>query len=170
VTKTTVITDRFIYVAQDLEGAGLLWHPEVGDEVAERDGQSPVAILVDPQGMTPDELRAAFLWLPTVEQMILQFEARQAVLFHAGLEFNEKQFCYKTVARSPDLGRAYHRKLIYPYSSSAVLRLRNECRSRRHKTVQVFTCNRFVTETSLCALPCQKFLTRGFKTLFLPAL
>jgi hypothetical protein len=100
VTKTTVITDRFIYVAQDLEGAGLLWHPEVGDEVAERDGQSPVAILVDPQGMTPDELRAAFLWLPTVEQMILQFEARQAVLFHAGLEFNEKQFCYKTVIQA----------------------------------------------------------------------
>ncbi len=99
-TKTTVITDRFIYVAQDLEGAGLLWHPEVGDEVAERDGQSPVAILVDPQGMTPDELRAAFLWLPTVEQMILQFEARQAVLFHAGLEFNEKQFCYKTVIQA----------------------------------------------------------------------
>lgn len=99
-TKPTVITDRFIYVAQDLEGAGLLWHPEVGDEVAERDGQSPVAILVDPQGMTPDELRAAFLWLPTVEQMILQFEARQAVLFHAGLEFNEKQFCYKTVIQA----------------------------------------------------------------------
>ena len=100
-TKPTVVTDKFIFVAQDLEGAGLLWHPEVGDEVADRDGQSPVAILVDPQGMTPDELRSEYLWLPTVEQMIVQFEARQAVLFHAGLEFNEKQFCYKTVIQAP---------------------------------------------------------------------
>ncbi len=96
-TKATVLTDRFIYVAQDLEVAGLLWHPEVGDEVADRDGRSPIAILVDPQGMTPDELRSTYIWLPTVEQMILQFEARQAVLFHAGLEFNDKRICYKTV-------------------------------------------------------------------------
>jgi len=100
VTKTNLVTDKFIYVAQDLEVAGLLWHPEVGDEVADRDGQKPIAILVDPQGMSPDELRSAFLWLPTVEQMIMQFEARQAVLFHAGLEFNERKFCYKTVIQA----------------------------------------------------------------------
>ena len=96
-SKTTTQTDKFIYVAQDLEVAGLLWHPEVGDEVADRGGQSPVAILVDPQGMTPDELRSTYLWLPTVEQIILQFEARQAVLFHAGLEFSDTRLCYKTV-------------------------------------------------------------------------
>lgn len=95
--KQAVPTDRLIHVAQDLEVAGLLWHPEVGDEVAERDGRSPIAILVDPQGMTPDELRSTYIWLPTVEQIILQFEARQAVLFHAGLEFNDKRICYKTV-------------------------------------------------------------------------
>jgi hypothetical protein len=96
-TKQPSRPDTFIHVAQDLEVAGLLWHPEVGDEVADRDGRSPIAILVDPQGMTPDELRSTYLWLPTVEQIILQFEARQAVLFHAGLEFSDRRVCYKTV-------------------------------------------------------------------------
>lgn len=96
-TKPAARPETFIYVAQDLEVAGLLWHPEVGDEVADRDGRSPIAILVDPQGMTPEELRSTYIWLPTVEQIILQFEVRQAVLFHAGLEFTEKRVCYKTV-------------------------------------------------------------------------
>jgi len=98
--KSLVTPDRFIFLAHDLEEAGLLWNPEVGDEVADREGKHPVAILVDPQGMSPDELRSAFLWLPTVEQMLMQFEARQAVLFHAGLECSEKQYCYKTVIQS----------------------------------------------------------------------
>lgn len=98
--KSIVSPDRLIYLAHDLEDAGLFWNPEVGDEVADREGKHPVAILVDPQGMTPEELRAAFLWLPTVEQMLLQFEARQAVLFHAGLEFNEQECCYKTVIQA----------------------------------------------------------------------
>ena len=91
---------HFIQVAQDLEVAGLLWHPEVGDEVADREGIQPVAILVDPQGMTPIELRSTYLWLPTVEQILFQFEARQAVLFHAGFELSEKTCCYKTVIQS----------------------------------------------------------------------
>lgn len=99
--KQTILTpERFIYLAHDLEEAGLLWNPEVGDEVADREGKHPVAILVDPQGMTPDELRATFVWLPTVEQMLTQFEARQAILFHAGLEFAEKQICYKTIIQA----------------------------------------------------------------------
>jgi hypothetical protein len=98
--KASITPERFIFLAADLEAAGLLWNPEVGDEVADREGKHPVAILVDPQGMTPDELRSAFLWLPTVEQMLTQFEARQAVLFHAGFECNEKHFCYKTVIQS----------------------------------------------------------------------
>jgi DNA-binding PucR family transcriptional regulator len=93
-------TTRFLTVAQDLEVAGLLWHPEVGDEVADRAGVQPIAILVDPQGMTPKELRSTYLWLPTVEQMIFQFEARQAVLFHAGFEVHEKDACYKTVIQA----------------------------------------------------------------------
>jgi hypothetical protein len=99
--KQAIVTpDRFIYLAHDLEAAGLFWNPEVGDEVADREGKHPIAILVDPQGMTPDELRATFVWLPTVEQMLTQFEARQAVLFHAGLECSDKQFCYKTIIQA----------------------------------------------------------------------
>lgn len=94
-------TDRFIYVAQDLEVAGLFWHPEVGDEVTDRALKNPVSILVDPQGLTPEELRSTFLWLPTVEQMIYQCEARQAVLFHAGFEMNPKSCGYKTVIQAP---------------------------------------------------------------------
>jgi hypothetical protein len=99
-SKGILAPESFIYVAQDLEAAGLFWHPEVGDEVADREGRHPIAILVDPQGMTPDELRSCFVWLPTVEQMLIQFEARQAVLFHAGLELNNRHICYKTVIQS----------------------------------------------------------------------
>jgi hypothetical protein len=99
--KQAIITpDRFIFLAHDLEAAGLHWNPEVGDEVADREGRHPIAILVDPQGMTPDELRATFVWLPTVEQILTQFEARQAVLFHAGLECSDRQFCYKTIIQA----------------------------------------------------------------------
>jgi hypothetical protein len=94
-------TDKFIYVAQDLETAGLFWHPEVGDEVTDRTLKNPVAILVDPQGLSPDELRSSFIWLPTVEQMIQQFEARQAVLFHAGFEMTGRVCGYKTVIQAP---------------------------------------------------------------------
>jgi hypothetical protein len=56
---------------------------------------------VDPQGLTPEELRSTFIWLPTVEQMIHQCEARQAVLFHAGFEMNQKCVGYKTVIQAP---------------------------------------------------------------------
>ena len=60
-----------------------------------------MSILVDPQGLTPDELRSTFLWLPTVEQMIYQCEARQAVLFHAGWEMSTNTCGYKTVIQAP---------------------------------------------------------------------
>jgi hypothetical protein len=33
--------------------------------------------------------------------MILQFEARQAILFHAGLELSETACCYKTIIQAP---------------------------------------------------------------------
>ena len=99
--KSATRTEKFIYVAQDLETAGLFWHPEVGDEVTDRNLKNPVSILVDPQGLTPEELRSSFLWLPTVEQMIYQCEARQAVLFHAGFEMNSKSCGYKTVIQAP---------------------------------------------------------------------
>ena len=91
----------FLTIAKDLETAGLLWQPEIGDEVAQRDAWDNVSVLVDPQGMTPKELREVFLWLPTVEQLLFQFEARHAILFHAGLELSESTYCYKTVVRAP---------------------------------------------------------------------
>jgi len=101
VAKGLVRTESFIYVAQDLEVAGLFWQPEVGDEVTDRNLKNPVSILVDPQGLSPDELRSSFIWLPTVEQMIYQCEARQAVLFHAGFEMTNKTYGYKTVIQAP---------------------------------------------------------------------
>lgn len=99
--KNATRNEKFIYVAQDLETAGLFWHPEVGDEVTDRNLKNPVSILVDPQGLSPEELRSSFIWLPTVEQMIYQCEARQAVLFHAGFEMSSKSCGYKTVIQAP---------------------------------------------------------------------
>ena len=87
----------FFEVAEDLDMAGLRWSPEIGDEVSRRDDIQRVSILVDPRGMTPGELRATYLWLPSVEQMVLQIESRQAILFHSGLELARTSFCYKTV-------------------------------------------------------------------------
>ena len=51
--------------------------------------------------MNPSQLRNTYLWLPTVEQIVFQFEARQSILFHAGLELSERAICYKTVIQSP---------------------------------------------------------------------
>lgn len=90
-------TTRFIEIAQDLDQAGLVWQPEIGDEVCEKVKPVKVSVLVDPQGLSPSQLRSAYLWLPTVEQLIEQLEARQALLFHAGVEMSETSFCYKTV-------------------------------------------------------------------------
>ncbi|MCO6431922.1 MAG: hypothetical protein J5J00_13770 [Deltaproteobacteria bacterium] len=92
---------HFLPVAEDLELAGLLWKPEIGDEVADRDKRESISVFVDPQGLTPEQLRGAYLWLPTVEQMVEQLEARQAILFHAGLELSTRSLCYKTVIQSP---------------------------------------------------------------------
>lgn len=91
----------FIRVAQSLEEVGLIWQPEIGDEVSQRDDKEHISILVDLRSFTPIELRNQFLWLPTVEQMVAQFEARKAILFHAGLEMSERAVCYKSVIQSP---------------------------------------------------------------------
>lgn len=93
-------TIPFFEVAGHLEMAGLIWQPEIGDEVSKREKPDLVSILVDPMGMTPSELRSSYLWLPTLEQMIVQLESRQAILFHAGLELTSETFCYKTVIQS----------------------------------------------------------------------
>ena len=92
---------HFLTVAEDLELAGLLWKPEIGDEIAERTHLRTVSVLVDPQGMTPAQLRSIYLWLPTVEQMVLQLEARQVILCHTGLELSEKSIGYRTVVQAP---------------------------------------------------------------------
>ena len=91
---------KFLPVAEALEHAGLVWSPEIGDEISHRKEPDSVSILVDPQGLTPVQLRETYLWLPTVEQLVIQFEARQALLFHAGLELSENTFCYKTLIHS----------------------------------------------------------------------
>ena len=91
---------RILELANDLELAGLLWQPEIGDEIANRQSQEQISILIDPQGLTPSELRSTYLWLPNVEQLIAQFEARQAILVHVGFELSHVALGYKTIVRS----------------------------------------------------------------------
>ncbi len=91
----------FVSVAAELEEAGLIWQPEIGDEISHRNKSDRISILVDPDGMNPSQLRNTYIWLPTVEQLVFQFEARQAILFHAGLELSERAICYKTVIQAP---------------------------------------------------------------------
>ena len=86
-----------ILVSLDLDTSGLVWHPEIGDEVTERSDLAKVSILVDPQGLTPRELRENFVWLPTVEQFVHQFEARQALVYHAGVTTS---LAYEAVIRT----------------------------------------------------------------------
>lgn len=88
---------EIINVSAELDRAGLVWHPEIGDEIVERVELSRISILVDPLGMTPRQLRESFLWLPTVEQLIQQFEARQALIYHAGIT---ETLSYETVIRT----------------------------------------------------------------------
>lgn len=86
-----------ILVSLDLDKSGLVWHPEIGDEVTERSDLAKVSILVDPQGLTPRQLRENFVWLPTVEQFVHQFEARQALVYHAGVTTS---LAYEAVIRT----------------------------------------------------------------------
>ncbi len=79
------MTEDFIRVSFELDEAGLIWLPEIGDEVVERPDGSKVAILVDPQGHTPTQLRENFIWCPNVEQLVQQIEAREGLIYHAGI-------------------------------------------------------------------------------------
>lgn len=90
----------FFEVATSLDDLGLIWAPEIGDEVSPREQPGAISVLVDPQGMTPNELRSVYLWLPTFEQMVFQLEARQAILFHVGLELSAARLGYKTVIQT----------------------------------------------------------------------
>ena len=91
------MTGEFIEVSLELDRGGLVWHPEIGDEVSLRDQLNRVSILVDPQGLTPKELRSQYLWLPTTEPLVMQFEARQALIYHAGVTAS---LSYETVIKS----------------------------------------------------------------------
>ena len=86
----------YIDVSGKLDVAGLIWHPEMGDEIALRDNPHKVSILVDSGGLTPGQLRRLYLWLPTVEQLAGQIEARQTKIEHLGLT---DRFSYRLVLR-----------------------------------------------------------------------
>jgi hypothetical protein len=91
------IDSNFISISYELDESGLVWKPEIGDEVVARGVQPKVSILIDPQGMSPSDLRKTFVWLPTVEQLVSQIEARQGVLFHAGIS---KTLQYEAVIKT----------------------------------------------------------------------
>jgi len=91
------ISSGFLKMSFELDRAGLIWYPEIGDEVSFRSTPEEVSIFVDPQGLTPKELREHFLWLPNTEQLVHQFEARQAVIYHAGVN---QSFAYEAVIKT----------------------------------------------------------------------
>ena len=94
----------FVSIASDLDCAGLMWQPEVGDEITRRDEPGDVSILFDSQGLTPRQLRQVYLWLPSLDQLVEQLEARQAILAHAGLQVTESGMFYKTVVEIASVG------------------------------------------------------------------
>ena len=81
---------EIIEMSLSLDRSGLVWNPEIGDEVTDRENLDRVSILVDPQGLTPDELRINFLWLPTVEQLVDELENRDALIYHVGFGRDRK--------------------------------------------------------------------------------
>jgi len=92
-----MVESELIHLSVELDGAGLVWHPEIGDEIVERGKMEKVSILVDPLGLSLQELRASFIWLPTLEQLVSQFEARQAFIYHAGIT---EKMCYEAIVRT----------------------------------------------------------------------
>jgi hypothetical protein len=89
--------EDFTIISFDLEDAGLVWQPSFGDEIVVRKEPVKVSVLVDTAGLTPEDLREIYTWRPSVEQMILQVEVRQAILKHTGLELSEKAIQYLTI-------------------------------------------------------------------------
>jgi hypothetical protein len=91
------IKGEFIHLSLELDRSGLVWHPEIGDEISPKPTLEKVSILVDPYGLSPKELRNQYLWLPTLEQLVEQLEAREAMIFHAGVT---KTFSYEAVVKT----------------------------------------------------------------------
>ncbi len=90
--------EKIIFISRSLDLAGLRWQPEIGDEVALRSDYQSVSILFDPKGLTPTELRSLYLWLPSVEQLVQQFEARAALIEHVGMK---DVLAYEAVIKAP---------------------------------------------------------------------
>lgn len=107
----------YIDISIELDRNGLVWNPEIGDEVSLRGNDRHVSILVDPQGLTPSELRESFVWLPTVEQLVNQIESRQGLIYHAGVTKNlEYEAVIRTIdgfveVKAPSLRTAFGRAL-----------------------------------------------------------
>lgn len=84
-------------IAFDLESAGLYWTPMIGDEICKREYPEDISLLVNSATLTPEELRNIYIWRPSVEQIVFQLEARQAVLKHAGLDLSTSAIEYLTI-------------------------------------------------------------------------
>jgi hypothetical protein len=114
----------FIDISVELDQKGLIWNPEIGDEISLRGSDRNVSILVDPQGLTPVELRESFIWLPTVEQLVNQIESRSGLIFHAGVtDHLEYEAVIKVnhglvEARAPSLREAFGKALTSMISAS----------------------------------------------------
>ncbi len=93
--------DNFYSLAKDLENAGLTWDPEIGDEVFVRDyATQKLSIIVDSGGMDIVELREAYIWVPTIEQMLSEIESRSATLFHSGIKIEDGKKAYTVIIQS----------------------------------------------------------------------
>lgn len=127
--KKSMSQEDYIDMSFELDKQGLLWNPEIGDEVSLRGTERNVSILVDPNGMSPRELRESFIWLPNVEQLVTQIEARQGLIFHAGItEDLEYEAIIKTQAglfeaRAPSLRVVFGKVLNMMISSSLTIPL-----------------------------------------------
>jgi hypothetical protein len=119
----------YIDISIELDQKGLIWNPEIGDEISLRGNDRHVSILVDPQGLTPGELRESFVWLPTVEQLISQIEFRQGLIFHAGVtELLEYEAVIRVQeglveAKAPSLREAFGKALTSIMSSEITFSL-----------------------------------------------
>lgn len=84
---------ELISLSLALEKAGLVWHPQIGDEVSER-SQFRIMILTDNNSLTPSQLRKLFVWLPRMEQIIEQIEARNGIITFFGWNSSPASFGY----------------------------------------------------------------------------
>ncbi|MDD2941649.1 MAG: hypothetical protein PHC51_01670 [bacterium] len=92
------MTEGLINLSKELEDVGLIWQPRLGDEVVLRDDMSHVSVINANHDLNPHVLRSAYLWLPRIEQLIAQIEARQGLICHAGIN---SACAYEIVVKFP---------------------------------------------------------------------